>query len=171
MADVVDPIKKRARVRERRSQMREPEPLPYGRDRAGRFAPGNSLGKGRAHAFARQAAQLRKAFYDEVTPADMRALVRKLVTEATGGNLQAARLLLLWLIGKPSEAHHPDAVEAMLAAEVQAATPPPPLPVDPEARLDWAARELAQEMRACRGLIPEPGEAVEVALEDLDRPL
>jgi hypothetical protein len=77
-------------------------PLPNGvngRDHLGRFTPGNIASQGRAYAFATQAAALLRAFYDEVTPADMRALVRKLITEATGGNLQAARLVLLWVVG------------------------------------------------------------------------
>jgi hypothetical protein len=100
----------------------------------------------------------------------MQQLVRKLVTEALAGNLQAARLVLLWVIGKPGEAHHPDAVEAMLAAEAQAATPPPPMSADREARERLAIRELAQEIRACRGIIPDPSALVETTGEDLDTP-
>ena len=61
----------------------------------GRFTAGNRLAQGRAHAFAKQAAALRRAFYAEVKPADMRALVRKLVSQALEGNLQAAGLVLL----------------------------------------------------------------------------
>jgi hypothetical protein len=98
----------------------------------------------------------------------MKTLVRKLITEATGGNLQAARLVLLWIVGKSAEAHHPDAIAAMAAAEAQAATPPPPLPADREACLDLAARELAAEIRARRGGLTDPSEAVETALEDRD---
>jgi len=98
--------------------MSDPAPLPYGRDSLGRFMAGNTAGQGRPHAFARQAAALRQAFFTEVTPADMRALVRKLVQEATGGNLQAARLVLLWIVGRPADPHHPDAVETMEAAEL-----------------------------------------------------
>jgi hypothetical protein len=96
--------------------MSDPAPLPYGRDHHARFTPGNTASKGRAHAFARQAAALRRAFYEGVTPEDMQQLVRTLVKAALAGNLGAARLVLLWILGKPSEAHHPDAVEAMAAA-------------------------------------------------------
>jgi hypothetical protein len=155
-----------ARVRERRSVLSDPAPLAYGRDAAGRFTRGNTAGHGRAHVFAQQAAALRRAFYAEVKPADMRAMVRKLVSQALEGNLQAARLVLLWIVGKPADAHHPDAVAAMLAAEAQAATSPPPMPADREACERLATRELAREIRACLGLIPAPGDAGEPALED-----
>jgi hypothetical protein len=148
--------------------MSDPAPLAYGRDAHGRFTSGNRAGQGRAHAFAQQAAALRKAFFEAVTPADMQALVRTLVKEATGGNLQAARLLMLWILGKPHEPIFPDAITAMLAAEAQVADSPPPLPADREACLDLAARELAAEIRACRGGLTDPSEAVETALEDLD---
>jgi hypothetical protein len=146
-------------------EMSDPAPLAYGRDVNGRFTAGNTVAKGRAHAFARKAAALRQAFYAEVKPADMRRVVRTLITEATGGNLQAARLLLLWVIGKPDDAVHPDGIARLIAAEAQAATPPSPMPADREACLDLAARELAAEIRACRGLIPAPSEAVETTLE------
>jgi hypothetical protein len=88
--------------------MSDPLPLPYGRDAHGRFTAGNCVAKGRAHAFAKQAAALRRAFYQEVKPQDMRRVVRRLITEAAEGNLQAARLLLLWVLGKPDDPVHPD---------------------------------------------------------------
>jgi hypothetical protein len=75
--------------------MSDPAPLPYGRDSNGRFTAGNTCGQGRPHAFARQAAALRRAIFEEVTPEEMKTLVRKLVTDAQQGNLQAARLVLL----------------------------------------------------------------------------
>jgi hypothetical protein len=94
----------------------------------------------------------------------MRCVVRKLVTEATGGNLQAARLLLLWVIGKPDDAVHPDGIARLIAAEAQAATPSQPMPDDREACMDLAAMELGREIRALRGAIPAP------ALADVDTP-
>ena len=51
---------------------------------------------------------LRRAFYDAVTPADLQALARHLITQAKGGNLAATKLLLLWLLGKPGEAVNPN---------------------------------------------------------------
>lgn len=143
--------------------MSDPVPLPYGRDAtSGRFTPGNHCGQGRAHAFAKQAAALRRAFFEAVTPEDMRALVRKLLEEAIGGNLPAARLVLLWVLGKPSEAVHPDGIEALVAAETEpdAGQHPPPLPQDRETHMRLAARELAEEMRAMRGELLDPGATV-----------
>jgi hypothetical protein len=168
--------------------MSDPAPLAYGRDAHGRFTAGNGAAKGRAHAFAKQAAALRKAFYAEVTPADMRRVVRTLVTEATGGNLQAARLLLLWVIGKPDDPVHPDGVARLVAAEAQTDNSPPLSAereacldadlhrtlarlTDPEARMDAAARALGREIRILRGLPPIPGGIGVPALGDLDRPL
>ena len=92
---------------------------------------------------------------------------------------------------QPDNAVHPDAIARLIAAEAQAADPYPPLPADrkarqdlaagpgidlyrtlerltdPEARLNVAARALAQKIRALRGSIPAPG-AGEAALEDHD---
>lgn len=150
--------------------MSDPAPLAYGRDRLGRFVPGNQAGKGRAHPFARQAAALRRAFFEELTPADMRALVRTLVTEASGGNLQAARLVLLWVLGKPHDPIHPDVIQAAVEA---AEGWPESLPDDQEAsgetadrdaRMDQAVRLLAQEIRRERQAMPVPGDVVDQAL-------
>jgi hypothetical protein len=155
--------------------MSDPAPLPYGRDSAGRFTRGNTVAKGRVHAFAKQAAALRQAFYAEVTPGDMRRVVRTLITEATAGNLQAARLLLLWVLGKPAEAVWPDAIAARETVEAQADQTPPPLPAargtyldadlhktlegltDPEDRMALAAQALGREIRLLRGMAPAPG--------------
>jgi hypothetical protein len=43
--------------------------------------------------------------------------------------------------------------------------PPPPIPADREARERLAVRLLAQEIRACRGVIPASGAVVGPALE------
>jgi hypothetical protein len=129
---------------------------------------GNTAGKGRAHAFAKQAAALRRAFYAEVKPGDMRRVVRRLITEAADGNLQAARLLLLWVLGKPDDPVHPDGIARLIAAEAQAGDSPPPLPDDREARMDLAARALAEEIRTLRGMMPAPGGIGELALKARD---
>src|SRR6267142_1388973 len=92
------------------------DPLPIangmngttGRDAVGRFTPGNRAAVGRSQPFATQAAALRRAFYEAVTPADLQALAHHLITQAKGGNLAATKLLLLWLMGKPGEAVNPD---------------------------------------------------------------
>jgi hypothetical protein len=104
----------------------------------------------------------------EAKPADRRRVARTLITEAAGGNLQAARLLLLWVLGKPDDPVHPDGIAARLAAEAQAGDPSPPLPADREAHMDLAAWALAAEIRALRGVLPDPGAVVGPALEDHD---
>jgi hypothetical protein len=62
--------------------------------------------------------------------------------DGAAGNLQAACLLLLCVIGKPTDPVHPDAV-ACLVAEAQAATPPPSFSAGREARMDLVASEEA----------------------------
>jgi hypothetical protein len=77
------------------------DPLPIangvngttGRDTLGRFTPGNRAAVGRSQPFATQAAALRRAFYEAVTPADLQAPARHLITQAKGGNLAATKLL------------------------------------------------------------------------------
>jgi hypothetical protein len=59
-----------------------------------------------------------------------------------------------------------DGIAARLAAEAQADDPPLPMPDDYEARLDLAARVLAEEMRTLRDLMSAPGAVVGPALED-----
>jgi hypothetical protein len=112
--------------------------------------------------------------------------VRTLVEKATVGDLVAAKLILLWAVSRPAEPVFLDAIARLAAAEIQAVTPPPPLPADrearldtdlhrplerltdPEARLNLAARALGQEIHILRGAIPAPGGAGELALEDHD---
>jgi hypothetical protein len=155
--------------------MSDSGPIPYGRngtagrDALGRFAPGNRAAAGRSHPFARQAAALRRAFFTAVTEEDMRTVVRTLVSQAQEGNLQACRLLMLWILGKPHDAIHPDAIQAAVEAAEAQASEPLPLPADCEARLDLVARQLAQDMRRKRRGGPDPGALVETT-EDLDTP-
>jgi hypothetical protein len=63
-----------------------------GRQVGGRFAAGNSHGKGNPH--AKQTALLREALLSAVTPDDVVAVVRSLLEQAKMGNVPAARELL-----------------------------------------------------------------------------
>lgn len=63
-----------------------------GRQAGGRFAAGNSYGRGNPH--ARQTAALREALLSAVTPDDVLDVVRSLLEQAKLGNVQAARELL-----------------------------------------------------------------------------
>jgi hypothetical protein len=85
------------------------KPAP-GRDSNGRFAAGNSGGPG--NPFARQVAGLRRALIDAVTPDDFHAIAQKLLKLALAGNVQAAKLLLAYTVGKPQPAPEPDRLDA-----------------------------------------------------------
>ena len=82
------------------------EPSPNGsiggRDTGGRFAKGNSGGPGNPH--ARKVGQLRSAMLRAVSSKDMQAIVKKLVDEAKGGDVRAAKEVIDRCIGKPTEA-------------------------------------------------------------------
>ncbi len=72
-------------------------PLPNGpngaggceRQASGRFAPGNAGGPG--NPYARQVPTLRSALLNAVTPADMTAIVSKLVSDAKAGSVAGSR--------------------------------------------------------------------------------
>jgi hypothetical protein len=87
----------------------KPAPLP-GRDSNGRFTAGNSGGPG--NPFARQVAGLRRALLDALTPDDFHAIAQKLLKLALAGNVQAAKLLLAYTVGKPQPAPEPDRLDA-----------------------------------------------------------
>lgn len=65
----------------------------------GTFARGNAGGPGNPH--ASRVAELRSALLDAVSEDDVKDVARALVEQATGGNVQAARVLLNRLMGKP----------------------------------------------------------------------
>jgi hypothetical protein len=80
-----------------------------GRDARGRFTVGNRGGPG--NPFARQTAALRRALLAVVTPEDLEAIARVLVERARGGDLVALKLLLLYAVGRPTEAVDPDTLD------------------------------------------------------------
>ena len=75
----------------------------------GRFARGNKGGPG--NPFARRTAELRALFQDEMSDADLRGLARAMIERAQKGDVAAAKLTLLYAIGKPTAAVEPDRVE------------------------------------------------------------
>jgi hypothetical protein len=85
-----------------------------GRDALGRFLKGNIFAKG--NPFARHAGAIRKAFYDEATPEDLRQIARKLLNAAKGGDWVAAQVALRWLLGKPPDPIDPYALLIKAAA-------------------------------------------------------
>ncbi len=105
-----------------------------GRDRQGRFAPGNKGGPG--NPYTRRCAALRQAMLEEVTPGDLKAILRALIDTARLGDLAAARLVLAYAIGKPDKAVDPDTVDLH---ELQ---PPAGLPARPPAQQYALASEI-----------------------------
>jgi hypothetical protein len=75
----------------------------------GRFIKGNRCAAG--NPFARRVARLRSTLLDAVSDDDLLAVVRKLVDQAKGGDTAAAKLLLLYTIGKPAVAVDPDTLD------------------------------------------------------------
>ena len=69
-----------------------------GHDTNGRFAAGNTLGRGNPH--AAQVARLRSVMLSAVSEDDLRAVVGKLVELAKGGDVPAIKLLLDRVLGK-----------------------------------------------------------------------
>jgi hypothetical protein len=75
----------------------------------GRFAKGNPGGPG--NPFARQVAALRQAALAAITPEDVRAILAKMAELALGGDVQAAKLVLAYAIGKPAPPADPDRLD------------------------------------------------------------
>jgi hypothetical protein len=86
-----------------------PKPPTEGRGAGGKFAVGNHFGKGNPH--ARKMAALRQAFLSAATEERMRELGEKLYAAAVGGDWQAAKLFLLFVVGRPADAVDPDALD------------------------------------------------------------
>jgi hypothetical protein len=90
----------------------EPSPSANGangRDQRGRFAKGNPGGPG--NPFARRTAHLRRVLSMAVTEEDVEAIAKRLLEQAKAGDVAAARLLLRYAIGQPTEAVDPDTLD------------------------------------------------------------
>ena len=110
------------------------------RDAHGRFARGNSGGPGNPH--IKTVAAWRSALARVVSPADIEAVLRKLLERAKAGEPWAIKELLDRCLGKPrAEAERPDGPEQ-----------PDTVPVNVELGM-----LLAQEMRKLSRLPPAPG--------------
>lgn len=69
-----------------------------GRDEVGRFVEGCKGGPG--NPFAARVGELRAALFAETTVNDMRAVVRKLISLAKGGDVAATKVLFDRVLGK-----------------------------------------------------------------------
>ena len=76
------------------------------RDDLGRFAKGNPGGPG--NPFARLVAELRQVAVEAVPREKLRAIFVKMSDLAVEGNVQAAKFVAAYLIGKPQPALNPD---------------------------------------------------------------
>lgn len=73
------------------------------RDKKGRFLPGNPGGVGNPYAKRREA--LKAAMFANVHGQDIATIIRSMIAEAVGGDVQAAKLVLEYTIGKPKETY------------------------------------------------------------------
>ena len=80
-----------------------------GRKPNGQFAKGNSGGPG--NPYARRVARLRSTLLETVGEDGLADIVQGLVTAAKNGDVAAAKLLLSYILGKPVETVHPDALD------------------------------------------------------------
>jgi hypothetical protein len=86
-----------------------PQTQDAGRQPNGQFAKGNPGGPG--NPFARQTAALRKRLVDKVTAEELDAIADKLIALAKEGDVPAARLIFLYVIGKPMPPAEPDQLD------------------------------------------------------------
>src|SRR5436190_5336268 len=80
-----------------------------GRESNGQFAPGNAFGPG--NPFGRRVAQLRQAALNVVSDKDVEEIFAAVKEQAKAGNLQAAKLILAYTLGKPAPVENPDTVD------------------------------------------------------------
>jgi hypothetical protein len=167
-----------------------------GRDHKGRFVAGAPPGPGRpvANPFARYQAELRAALLAEVTPTDVRTILRQVIRIAKRGHLPAVELLLKWTLGTPPAPVDPDRLDEheldvrrkrptlldqLTLADDQADDPDgtpvmadeaddPDLPPPPlQAMLSWAMRELsAAQLRGAATPPPDPAASWETFAKD-----
>jgi hypothetical protein len=95
-----------------------------GRDRCGRFGPGNKFGSG-GNPFAAKVAGLRMALLAAVTEDDIREIADVLVAQAKDGDKAATKLVFAYTLGKPQPFVSPDrlTVDALRALD-ESAVPP-----------------------------------------------
>ena len=81
-----------------------------GRDAKGRFAPGNPGGPG--NPFGRKVAAFREALIACISHEQIQRIALKMAALAEEGDVQAAKLIFNYVIGKPQPAPEPDHMDA-----------------------------------------------------------
>ena len=89
--------------------VRDAAPEKSGRDAMGRFAPGNQGGPG--NPFGRLMGMLRCALVRRIKAEQVEAIADVLIEKAKAGDVAAAKLVLSYGIGKPTEAVNPDTLD------------------------------------------------------------
>ena len=79
------------------------------REANGRFAEGNPGGRG--NPFGRRLCANRAAILNVIGPEEIEQVMAALMKEALAGDLQAAKLILQYAVGKPAAAKEPDRVD------------------------------------------------------------
>jgi hypothetical protein len=144
---------------------------PAGRDAKGRFTKGNPGGPG--NPFARHVAKLRSALVQCVSEEDIRRIAEGLLVNSRIGHLPSIRILLMYVLGKPSSAVNPDTLDieewrqlvqplAQIMAELPQALMSVPAPTATDmvrTAQPYAQRMVGEEMTA------PPPEAEEEASE------
>ena len=74
-------------------------PSTNGRNGNGKFARGNTFGKG--NPYAKKVASLKSALLQSVSPSDIKKIIKGMVKKAQEGDTAAAKLILPYLIGQP----------------------------------------------------------------------
>jgi hypothetical protein len=72
-----------------------------GRDSSGRFTAGNTGGPGNPH--ARRVSEFRAVLFKAVTDEDLKEIAATLLDQAKAGNLDATKILLDRLLGRPTQ--------------------------------------------------------------------
>ena len=75
----------------------------------GRFSKGNAGGPGNPH--FRKVAGLRSAMLNAITDEDIGLIIKRMIEAAKEGDLNAAKLILSYAIGRPDNPINPDRVE------------------------------------------------------------
>jgi hypothetical protein len=118
--------------------MSESNGISDGRDNWGRFALGNRAAAG--NPINKRMRELRQALFDCTTDGDIAEIKKSLMESARSGDTAAARVLLEYLIGRPSQAVEITGPDGMaLDVATVAAVVLEALGDDPAARLRVAA--------------------------------
>jgi hypothetical protein len=129
-----------ARLNELLQQFRDaedydiPPGLVGGRDGGGRFTKSNRGGPG--NPYNRRVAELCRIMLEEVSDDAMRGIIQVLLHKAQTGDLAAIKLVLQYVLGKPTPAPDPDAVEQHERQPEEET----PRQVDPEPRRSTSKR-------------------------------